>query len=101
MMLCNACEDPEVQDEYLTEIKAFRVTAIVMLAAFDTPRLRVAVQDSTPFLFVNRRPPKGLKGHFVGIDNGAAAGRCFGAFIVLNRCLADRDGKRVVSAGRC
>ena len=36
MMLCNACEDPEVQDEYLTEIKAFRVTAIVMLAAFDT-----------------------------------------------------------------
>jgi LacI family transcriptional regulator len=72
MMLCNAAEDPDVQDEYLTEITAFRVTAMVMLAAFDTPRLRVAVQDSTPFLFVNRRPPKGVKGHFVGIDNRAA-----------------------------
>ena len=72
MMLCNAGEDPDVQDEYLSEIKAFRVTAMVMLAAFDTPGLRVAVQDSTPFLFVNRRPPKGVNGHFVGIDNRAA-----------------------------
>lgn len=30
------------------------------------------MQDDTSFLFVNRRPPKGLKVHFVGIDNRAA-----------------------------
>ncbi len=72
MMLCNAGEDPVVQDEYLAEMKAFRVSAMVMLGAIDTPGLRDAAQDDTPFLFVNRKPPKGLKGHFVGIDNRAA-----------------------------
>ena len=84
MMLCNACEDPEVQDEYLNEMKAFRVTAMVMLVAFDTPGLRLAVQDSTPFLFVNRRPPKGLKGHFVGIDNDAAGRQVADYFLTKN-----------------
>jgi LacI family transcriptional regulator len=72
MMLCNSGEDPEVQDEHLAEMKAFRVTAVVMLGAIDTPGLRIAVRDSTPFVFVNRRPPKELRGQFVGIDNHAA-----------------------------
>lgn len=71
MILCNTDENPTAQDRYLAEMQAHRVRGIALLGAVATPGLALAVQRTTPILFVNRKPPGG-NGVFVGIDNYAA-----------------------------
>lgn len=72
MMLCDTHERPELQDEYLLEMRAQAVRACVLLAAVDSAGLRAALAGTIPLVFVNRRCPAPGGGNFVGIDNRAA-----------------------------
>lgn len=73
MVLCDSHDRPELQDEYLLEMKAHLVRAFVMLSAVRSPGLDALVSAGDPVLFVNRRNPAGATAAFVGIDNAAAA----------------------------
>jgi LacI family transcriptional regulator len=72
MILCNTREDPVVQDHYLDEMEAHMVRGIALLGAVDSPGLRRAARHRVPIVFVNRKPPAGVAGPFVGIDNRRA-----------------------------
>ncbi|MBX6321773.1 MAG: LacI family DNA-binding transcriptional regulator [Rhodospirillaceae bacterium] len=72
MILCNTREDPAVQDHYLEEMEAQMVRGIALLGAVDSPGLRRAARRGLPIVFVNRKPPAGVDGPFVGIDNRRA-----------------------------
>jgi LacI family transcriptional regulator len=72
MLLCNTAEDPERQDEYLEQVVSRGVSAVVLLGAVESPGLLRISRTDTPVVFVNRRPPDPVKGHFVGIDNRSA-----------------------------
>lgn len=72
MILCNTSEDPAIQDEYLREMQAHNVAAIVLLGAVETEELHTAAASDTPIVFLNRRAPRGSSGPFIGIDNTAA-----------------------------
>ena len=74
MVLCDTHDDPELQDEYLREMRAQQARAIVLLGAVDSPLLPVVRAGATPLIFVNRVDPGAADSAFVGIDN-AAAGR--------------------------
>ena len=75
MVLCDTHEQPELQDEYLLEMRSHYARGLVLLGAVDSPVLRSFVQAGEPLVFVNRRSP--VDGHgqrYVGIDNlGAGA----------------------------
>ena len=90
MMLCNTGDDAERQDDYLAEMLSHGVRAVVLLGAVDSPGLRTLMERRFPLVFVNRRPPKGMQGHFVGVDDYAAG-----------RAIADelvRQGRRRCAA---
>lgn len=72
MILCNTNEDPDAQDEYLWEMRAHMVRGIALFGAVASPALEEFVADGYPIVFVNRKPPPGLAGPFVGIDNRRA-----------------------------
>ena len=72
MILCNTNEDPDAQDEYLWEMRAHMVRGIALFGAVASPALKEFVADDYPIVFVNRKPPPGLSGPFVGIDNRRA-----------------------------
>lgn len=72
MLLCNTAENPERQDEYLDQMVSRGISEIVLLGAVESPNLLRISQSGPPLVFVNRRPPDPIKGHFVGIDNRAA-----------------------------
>lgn len=72
MILCNTGEDPEVQDHYLDEMEAHTVRGVALLGAVDSPGLRKMAKRKLPIVFVNRKPPAGIYGPFVGIDNRRA-----------------------------
>lgn len=72
MILCNTGEDPAVQDHYLDEMEAHLVRGIALLGAVDSPGLRKMAQRNIPIVFVNRKPPSGIYGPFIGIDNRRA-----------------------------
>jgi LacI family transcriptional regulator len=72
MVLCDTHDRPDLQDEYLKEMRAQRARAIVLLAAVESPALGAMRGGATPVVFVNRRDPSGVPGLHVGIDNGAA-----------------------------
>lgn len=80
MVACDTRDDPDVQDEYLAEMRAHRVRATVLLGAVRSPGLNYAGLDHEgPMLFVGRRHP-GRPAPFIGIDNrqaGADAARFF------------------------
>ncbi len=72
MVLCDTHDRPELQDEYLLEMRAQYACGIVLLGAVASPALEVfARSDETPLVFVNRRNPGG-SGRHVGIDNRQA-----------------------------
>lgn len=81
MLLCNVKEDPNRQDQYIEEMLAYDVRAIVLLGAVDSPRLRALERDDLPMVYIVRRPPQGLGGHFVGIDDLAAGRQIAGALV--------------------
>jgi LacI family transcriptional regulator len=72
MILCNTGEDPAKQDHYLDEMEAHMVRGIALLGAVDSPGLRKMARRNIPIVFVNRKPPSGIYGPFVGIDNRRA-----------------------------
>lgn len=71
MVLCDTHDRPDLQDEYLLEMRAQFARAIVLLGVIDSPRLGEFVEGDLPLVFVNRRL-KGAAAPFVGIDNRAA-----------------------------
>ncbi len=82
MVLCDTHERPDLQDEYLLEMRAQLARAIVLLGAVESPQLHAFRREGEPLVFVNRRDPTGGSGSvpapFVGIDNrvaGAAVAR--------------------------
>jgi LacI family transcriptional regulator len=73
MVLCDTHEQPELQDEYLLEMRAQYARGLVLLGAVDSPVLRRFLASGEPLVFVNRRSPVPSPGErFVGIDNLAA-----------------------------
>lgn len=74
MIVGNTAENATIQDDYLREMRAHMVRGIALFGAVESPILTEFVESGEPVLFVNRPPPGGLAGPFVGIDN-AAAGR--------------------------
>ncbi|HEV7327786.1 MAG TPA: LacI family DNA-binding transcriptional regulator [Bosea sp. (in: a-proteobacteria)] len=72
MVLCDTHDSPELQDEYLREMRAQQARAIVFLGAVASPMLDLMRGGPTPLVFVNRRDPGDPDGDFVGIDNAQA-----------------------------
>jgi LacI family transcriptional regulator len=79
MLLADTHEQPDIQDEYLREMGAQLVRAIVMVVAVPSPKLDELRRRGTPLIFVNRRDPASAKSPYVGIDN-IAAGRDVAAY---------------------
>ena len=72
MVLCDSHDRPDLQDEYLREMRAQMVSAFVLLGAVDSPVLNELLDAGETVLFVNRHHPSGQPVSFVGIDNGEA-----------------------------
>jgi LacI family transcriptional regulator len=73
MVLCDTHDEPDLQDEYLREMRARQAHAIVLLGAVDSLQLRSLAEPDMRVVFVNRRHPLGWSAPFIGIDNTAAA----------------------------
>lgn len=74
MVLCDAHDESELQDEYLAEMRAHVASAFVMLGAVKSPGLQAALDSGQKIVFVNRKNPLQDSGVFVGIDNFRAGG---------------------------
>ena len=73
MVLCDTHDQPELQDEYLLEMRAQYACGLVLLGAVESPVLRDFVAAGEPLVFVNRRNPVATGAdRYVGIDNHAA-----------------------------
>lgn len=73
MVLCDTHDEPDLQDEYLREMRAQYACGIVLLGAVDSPMLRELGAAQGPLIFVNRRNPvAGTAGRYVGIDHEQA-----------------------------
>ena len=84
MVLCDTHDQPDIQDEYLIEMRAQLVRATVLLGAVASPQLAAMARDQEPLLFVNRRSPDALPLPYIGIDN-KRAGRDVAAFFLDRR----------------
>jgi LacI family transcriptional regulator len=69
MVLCDSHDRPDLQDEYLREMKAHAVRGFVLLGAVRSPALEAMLEEGEPVVFVNRSNPYGTASPFVGIDN--------------------------------
>lgn len=73
MVLCDTHDQPELQDEYLLEMRAQYARGLVLLGAVDSPVLRTFAHAGENLVFVNRRSPvPDTPERYVGIDNLAA-----------------------------
>jgi LacI family transcriptional regulator len=72
MIVCNTGEDPDLQDDYLLEMRSHLVSGLVLFTAVPSPVLKRFVQEGEPVVFVNRRSPVGIEAPFVGIDDHRA-----------------------------
>jgi len=101
MLLCDTHEQADIQDEYLREMEALRVRAVVMVVAVPSPKLDEFRQAGIPLVFVNRRDPVRSRFPYVGIDN-AAAGRDVAGYCLSKgwREIAVIHASLVYSAGR-
>lgn len=73
MLLCDTHDQPDLQDEYLLEMRAHRAHVTVLLGAVASPGLDLAHPRGDRLLFVNRQAPGDAEAPFVGIDNKGAA----------------------------
>ena len=87
MVLCDTHDRPELQDEYLLEMRAQYARGFVLLGAVRSPVLRQLLAAGEPVVFVNRRDPFGQRCD-VGIDNRAA-----GADVA--RAMVDKGWQRL------
>lgn len=81
MVLCDTHDVPELQDEYLLEMRAQLARSIVLLGPVASRQLAAFRETREPMLFVNRRCPGDGRAPFVGIDN-RAAGHDVAAFFI-------------------
>jgi len=72
MVLCDSHDRPDLQDEYLLEMRAQLARATVLLGAVASGQLTAMTAAGDTLLFVNRRNPARPGAHFVGIDNRRA-----------------------------
>ena len=72
MVLCDNHDRPDLQDEYLLEMRAQLARATVLLGAVASPQLKAMTAAGEALLFVNRRNPAARDAPFVGIDNRRA-----------------------------
>ncbi len=72
MVLCDTLDRPDLQDEYLAEMRAQAVRATILLGAVRSAKLADTLASEAPLLFVGRRCPIDAAAPFVGIDNFAA-----------------------------
>jgi LacI family transcriptional regulator len=84
MVLCDTHDRPDIQDEYLLEMRAQLVRATVLLGAVASPQLAAMARDGEALLFVNRRSPDGASLPYIGIDNDRAA-RAVAEFFLSRR----------------
>lgn len=84
MVLCDTHERPEIQDEYLLEMRAQLARATVLLGAVPSPQLAAMQAAGKPLLFVNRRSPHPPTQPFIGIDNAGAGREVAGFFLGRN-----------------
>jgi LacI family transcriptional regulator len=108
MVLCDTHDEPDLQDEYLREMRARQTHAIVLLGAVRSAALDRLMGGNERLVFVNRKPPSGGGWPFVGIDNGAAgadlAGACIRAghrrFALVHGALTSSATKERLDAAR-
>ena len=109
MVLCDTHDRPELQDEYLLEMRAQYARGLVLLGAVDSPVLRDFARAGEPLVFVNRRSPvPGATERYVGIDNRAAgaevanwmAGRGFDGVGLIHGSLSSSATAERVSGFR-
>jgi LacI family transcriptional regulator len=81
MVLCDTHDRPELQDEYLLEMRAQLAEAIVVLGAVRSRELRRAIAGAQPVIYVNRRCPYGSSHPFIGIDNRRAGAEAAEALV--------------------
>jgi LacI family transcriptional regulator len=73
MVLCDTHDEPDLQDEYLLQMRAQYACGLVLLGAVDSPMLREFWAAREPLVFVNRsNPVPGGFGPYVGIDHHGA-----------------------------
>ncbi len=84
MVLCDTHERPEIQDEYLLEMRAQLARATVLLGAVPSAQLAAMEAAGEPLLFVNRRSPHDRMRPFIGIDNAGAGREVAGFFLDRN-----------------
>jgi LacI family transcriptional regulator len=87
MVLCDSHDQPELQDEYLLEMRAQYACGFVFLGAVASPTLESFRAAGEPLVFVNRNDPFGTQCH-VGIDNTAAGADVARWFAGLGRSPA-------------
>jgi LacI family transcriptional regulator len=73
MVLCDSHDRPDLQDEYLLEMRAQAVRGFILLGAVESPALKDMLKTDADIVFVNRANPYGVGSAFVGIDNAKAA----------------------------
>lgn len=84
MLLCNTSEIPERQDQYLRQMVNRGISAFILLGAVESDYLLELSNSGKTLVFINRRPPSPIAGHFVGIDNIAAGRAVADHFIAKN-----------------
>lgn len=87
LVLCTTGEDPQTQDAALKQALGFKALGVALLGAIQSPGLLAAAAQGVPLVFINRKPPPGLPGLFVGIDNVKAGGD-------VARLLYEHGGRR-------
>lgn len=100
MLLCNTSEDPERQDQYLRQMVNRGISANILLGAVESRYLRELSDSGRPLVFINRRPPAPIAGHFVGIDNRAAGRAVAEHFIArgFDRCAMIHGPQRYAAS---
>jgi LacI family transcriptional regulator len=81
MVLCDSHDRPDLQDEYLLEMRAQLARATVLLGAVASGKLAAMTEAGEAMLFVNRRNPARPASPFIGIDN-RRAGADVAAFLL-------------------
>lgn len=84
MVLCDSHDQPDLQDEYLLEMRAQFACGFVLLGAVASPALWTFRAAGEPLIFVNRGDPYGSQCH-VGIDNRVAGAKVARWFASLDR----------------
>jgi LacI family transcriptional regulator len=68
MFLCNTHGDPNLQDEYLQEVRSHLVSGIVMIGAVSSPALEKLALENEQIVFVIRKSPYSSPAAYVGVD---------------------------------